>query len=76
MTNDALATMLHSQPFCPFRIHLADGRSFLVDHPDFVARSRGGRTAVLYSDGEAFEIVDLMLVTSLERLNGEHRPSR
>ena len=28
---------MHSQPFQPFTLHLADGRAFVVKHPDFVA---------------------------------------
>jgi hypothetical protein len=28
---------LHKQPFEPFDMRLADGRSLLVPHPDFVA---------------------------------------
>jgi hypothetical protein len=27
--------MLRQQPFLPFRLHLADGRTFDVRHPDF-----------------------------------------
>ena len=73
MANEALADMLQTQPFAPFKMHLTDGRSFLVDHPDFIARSRSGRTVVLYGKGEHFEVLDLMLVTSLERVNGHPR---
>lgn len=76
MTNESLAEMLHHQPFEPFRMHLADGRSFLIDHPDFVARSRAGRTVIIYGTGEQFEIVDLRLVTSLERVNGHSERSQ
>jgi hypothetical protein len=31
---------LHEQPFKPFTIRLADGRSLAVPHPDFVALSK------------------------------------
>ena len=75
MTADHLTQMMRAQPFRPFRIHLADGRSLDVSHPDFVARSPGGRTAIVYKADETFEVIDLLLVASLEVLNGrpQHR---
>jgi len=75
MTIEQLTTLLHSQPFQPFRIHMADGRSVDVDHPDFLSRSPAGRTVIVYKRDETFEIIDLLLVTSLEALNGHPKPS-
>lgn len=66
MRSDELGQLLRAQPFRPFRIHLADGRAFAVQHPDFVARSPTGRSAVVYGPDGAFEILDLVLVSSLE----------
>jgi hypothetical protein len=54
----------------PFRLHLADGRALDVEHPEFLA-SRGGRTVVVYTDEDKFEIVDVRLVVSLEVLDGK-----
>jgi hypothetical protein len=65
MTTGELKKLKDAQPFRPFDIHLADGRSVRVEHPDFLAYA-GGRTALIgYPDGD-FEIVDLLLVTSLK----------
>jgi hypothetical protein len=36
MTADEVKVFLHKQPFKPFRIHLSDGRTFDIRHPDFV----------------------------------------
>lgn len=67
--------MLRTQPFAPFRIHLADGRNIDVPHPDFVSLDPRGRVAhVFRSDGRS-EFIDIMLVASLELQNG-HAPSR
>lgn len=66
MTLEQLMAKQHAQPFRPYRIHLADGRSLDVKHQDFLARSPGGRTATVYTSGEASEVIDLLLVTSLE----------
>ncbi len=76
MTVEQLIQVLHAQPFRRFRIHLADGRHLDVDHPDFLARSPGGRTAIVYGSDETFEVIDLLLVCSLEVLDGKPRSRR
>ena len=57
-----------AQPFVPFTIHLADGRKYLIEHPDWVTSHPQGRTVIVYKPGENgdFEIVDLLLVVGLE----------
>lgn len=70
MTGNEILELQRAQPFRPFRLHLADGRSFDVDHPEFLA-SRGGRTVVVYTSEDKFEIIDLRLVVSLEVVNGK-----
>ena len=66
MTAEQLRAMRNSQPFRPFTIHLADGRSFSVPHRDFVSQSPGGRTIIVYGAEESFSVLDLFLVTELE----------
>lgn len=73
MTVDQLKQMQRAQPFRPYRIHLADGGHLDVEHPDFLARSPTGRTVIVYELDDSFEIVDLLLVCTLEVLNGERR---
>jgi hypothetical protein len=68
--------MQHAQPFRLYRIHMADGRSLDVRHPDFVARSPSGRTIVVYGPDDTCEIVDLLLVASLELLDGQSGEKR
>jgi hypothetical protein len=58
--------MREAQPFRPFTIHLADGRTLVVPHRDFVSQSPGGRTIIVYGSGESFSVVDLFSVTELE----------
>jgi hypothetical protein len=70
MTVERLLTVHHNQPFRPYRIHIADGRSLDVEHPDYLSRSPSGRAIIVYKRDDTFEIIDLMLVTSLEVLNG------
>jgi hypothetical protein len=71
MTIEQLRKMHQARPFRAFDIFLADGRSLPVEHPELLALNPPGRTiSVGLSDG-TFEIVDLLLVTSLkQRANG------
>jgi len=59
------------QPFRPFTLHLADGRSFLVDHPEFMLVSRDSRTIVVNDVEGNIEIIGPMLVTSLTVPSGQ-----
>ena len=66
MTAEEFRTVRQANPFRPFTIHLADGRSYLVPHRDFVSQSPSGRTIVVYQPSDAFSIVDLYLVRELK----------
>jgi hypothetical protein len=66
MTAEQLRVMREANPFRPFTIHLADGRMLPVPHRDFVSQSPSGRTIIVYGPDDAFNVVDLYLVTDLE----------
>lgn len=66
MTIEQLRNVHQAQPFHPFTIHLADGRTLLVPHRDFLSHSPSGRTVIVYGEGDSFSIVDLLLVTEIE----------
>ena len=66
MTSDRLKEVLTSEPFHPFVIHLADGRNLEVSHPELVAISPSGRTAVVFTRDDASHYIDLLLVSDLE----------
>ena len=36
MKQDAIEAMLNASPFVPFNLHLSDGRTIKIEHPDFV----------------------------------------
>ena len=66
MTIEQLRLTHHASPFRPFTIHLADGRSYDIPHRDFLSYSpHGGRTVIVYGEGDSFSILDLLLVTEL-----------
>ncbi|MBA3485218.1 MAG: hypothetical protein H0T51_25770 [Pirellulales bacterium] len=45
---------------------MADGRTFDVAHPDFVAQSPSGRTVVVFQPDDSYSLLDLLLMTELE----------
>lgn len=66
MTIERLREVLRNQPFQPFTLNLADGRTFAVPHPEYIAVSAKGRTVVVFdAETDAMEIIDLMMVVSL-----------
>ena len=69
---------LHKQPFQPFVIRLADGRSLPVSHRDFVAI--GPRRIVVVEEDDSWSIVEPLLIVSLDSMptkpkggNGSHK---
>jgi hypothetical protein len=66
MTIEQLRAMHQARPFQPFDIHLADGRTLSVRHPEFLAQSPAGRTIAVGHTNGTLEIVDLLLVVSLK----------
>jgi hypothetical protein len=67
MTMEDLRSAVHKAPFQPFTIHLSDGHALHVPHPDFVALSGGGLSAVVTSlTSNGFTVVDISLITRLE----------
>ena len=77
MTVEQLRKMHRARPFQPFEIHLADGRSLPVEHPEFLAITPPGRTIGVGLRDGIIEVVDLLLVTSLKaRSNSRTRRKR
>jgi hypothetical protein len=66
VTIKQLCTTRRTQPFQPFTVRMADGRSFPIPHPEFLSMSPTGRTAVIYHEDGSASIVDLLLMTELE----------
>ena len=55
---------LHKQPFEPFTIRLADGRSLPVPHPDFVAVTP--RRAIVGAEDDSWSVVEPLSIVSLD----------
>ena len=74
MTVDQLRQVHRARPFRPFSLHLADRQKVAVRHPEFLAQSPSGRTVIVYGRDDAFDVIDLLLVTRLEIGNGASQP--
>lgn len=66
MTSEQFKATIRLQPFRPFTIRMADGRTFPVDHPDFIALSPSGRTVIIFQRDDSYSILDLLLISELE----------
>jgi hypothetical protein len=66
MTIEQLRAAYDAQPFRPFVMHLADGRSVPVGHREFIMTVPSGRTIVVCQPDDTLNIIDLLLVTDLE----------
>ncbi|MGO9203022.1 MAG: hypothetical protein ACLQM8_21090 [Limisphaerales bacterium] len=68
MKADEIRKLLHTEPFRPFFVHVADGGRLLVKHEDFVALAPSGREMIVYRHDKPddYQVVDIILVTRLE----------
>ena len=65
-SSNQIRDLMHAQPFRAFTIHLVDGRTFFVKHPDFIAISTDGRHRDLtVHDDDGVHLIDLNLVVQL-----------
>jgi hypothetical protein len=74
-TIDQIRSLQDATPFQAFRVHMANGKSVRVPHPDFMSLSPTGRILIVYRANDSFEVIDTLLVTSIETLpkNGSAR---
>ena len=66
MTIERLRQIYEAEPFRPFTMHLADGRSVAIHHREFIAAAPSGRTIVVFTPDDKMHIIDLLLVTEVE----------
>jgi hypothetical protein len=71
MDLEGIREALRRQPFEPFSIALADGRSLAVPHPEMVAV--GKRRVIVVEADDSWSVIEPLLIVSLD-YNGKHRP--
>ena len=65
MTVKQIRAVCDAVPFQRFVIFLADGRSFPIQHPEFLSYSERSRMVIAHEVDGSWEIIDPQLVTSL-----------
>ena len=76
MTIEQVRHFYDAQPFKPFVMQLADGRSIPVMHREFMASAPSGRTVTVYQPDDSMNVIDLLLVTDLEIKPAANIPGR
>jgi len=66
MDIDGVREALRKEPFEPFSIRLADGRSLPVMHPEFVAV--GKRRLVIIDEQDSWSFVEPLMIVSLDQI--------
>lgn len=66
MTTDRLREFWLAEPFEPFRLNLADGRSIEVRHRELLSHAQNRRTFTVEQGNGSINIIDLLLVVDLE----------
>ena len=70
MNAEQIEQHLKASPFRPFRVCVADGRSFNVPHREFMWRHPTGRTIFVATGEDAYEVIDMLMITGLSVGNG------
>jgi hypothetical protein len=64
-TREQVRMMVRAEPFRPFMVHLAGGRSFTITHPELISCTANGREMFI-SDEDGTHLVEMMLVNLIE----------
>ena len=65
MTPQPILDAQHIQPFKPFTIHMADGKTVDVTHPECMMLTHKGRTVVVNTPDHRMEVIDVLLIARL-----------
>lgn len=76
MTTEQIRAVMAKKPFQPFSLKLADGSRVRVKSPEFMYVFPSGRTILVATGQEAHEIIDVLMVTSIEVGNGHAKLRR
>ena len=77
MTLEQLRRAKDARPFEAFEICTADGQRIGVDHPEFLfVPPTAQRTFVVACEDGTYQVIDLLLVSTLNFRNGSGRKAR
>lgn len=75
ITGKEVLRCMQAEPFRPFRIHMASGRTFDIKHPEMIRVGRNDLVifSLVYDDPrihDDWDTVSLVLIESISHLNG------
>lgn len=73
LTNSTLQNYIKAEPFRPFRIHMASGKTFEVRHPEMIRLLKTYAVVFSSDDGspeypDRFDTISLMLADTISHL--------
>jgi hypothetical protein len=74
MTNEAFSELTLARPFLPFVLHLSDGRSISLSHPELIDYHPDA-SALVAACGDALEFIDLRSVVAHETVSPGPQPN-
>lgn len=77
MTVERIREAFHAKPFRPFYLSMADGRRIRVPSQECMLIPPKAERTIVVSQGEhEVNIIDILMVTSIDYANGRTRPRR
>ena len=73
MTIEQLRLVHQARPFRPFTMHMADGKTIHISHPECLAYSPSGRSVLVALPDDSGHFIDLLMVVRLEVRDGSAR---
>lgn len=68
MIKENIRDLIHATPFKPFYIHTANGKSFLIHHPEFILAASDAPHVIVEELTGRTHTINVMLITSLEEV--------
>ena len=66
MCVNTICEAINAHPFQPFTVRVADQRSYLIPHPEFVAIGPNNRTVVVFLQDGGCSFLDMLLITGID----------
>ncbi len=66
MAVSSIREAIQAHPFQPFTVRVADQRSYLIPHQEFVAIGPNNRTVVVFNQDGGCSILDMLLITGID----------
>jgi hypothetical protein len=66
MRASELYSRIHAEPFLPFTIHMANGRTVHVNHPEWIMLTPAHDTAIVVEQDGSIRIIDVDLVLEIQ----------